>query len=264
MNWIAGKSYEYMAGDTAVVLSIPHCSSAIPQPYAESMTVEALKSSDTDWYVDQLYDFAVSFNVPIIKAKYSRYIIDLNREPSGKSLYPGQFTTALCPTESFSGQALYKHGLEPGPEEISSRKKGLWQPYHDQLQALIDAAHERHGYAIVFDAHSIASRVPLLFDGQLPDLNVGTNNAQSCAPSLIDTVRAVPTHGYSRVVDGRFKGGYICRHYGNPQHNVHSLQLELSQATYLNEASGEWHPGKAEELQVYLKSLLQSLFSWRP
>jgi N-formylglutamate amidohydrolase len=196
----------------------------------------------------------------------SRYVADLNRDPAGVSLYPGQRTTSVCPVETFEGKALYGPGLEPDAPEIAARVETYWKPYHRELRTLVDRTVARHGYAVLLDGHSIWGRLPLLFDGDLPDINLGTNSGAACAGGLANAAEAALRDSpYSHVTNGRFKGGYITRHYGDPVRGVHALQIELNQSTYLADGSRTaWDDGKAAKLSTTLASICAALLAWRP
>lgn len=202
-----------------------------------AMTGVARELADTDWHVDSLYDFAPGLGASVIRPHASRYVIDLNRPPDNAELYPGANGTELCPTSTFAEQPLYLAGKEPGVAEIERRLQRYWHSYHQALQAELQRIHNLHGCVILFEAHSIRSLVPRLFEGQLPDLNIGTAAGNSCAPQLQAVVEncLAGQDDYSHVTNQRFKGGYITRAYGRPSEGVHALQLELSQRNYMQE-----------------------------
>ncbi len=248
------------SGHLPLLVSMPHNSSTIPSALANRMHPYAQSSPDTDWLLDSIYDFAVPMGLSLLKPHFSRYVIDLNRPEDDHSLYPGADTTGLCPINCFDRRPIYLPGQEPDEIEILGRIENYWQPYHQALQGEIERIKAEHGYVIVFEAHSIASEVPRFFEGSLPDLNLGTVGGQSCAPELQAAAEAIlKSSTYSMVSNARFQGGYITRAYGKPSEGVHSLQLELSQATYLAEDSGSWLPGKVVRLQPVLQSLLNRL-----
>lgn len=226
-------------GEQPLLISIPHMGTRIPPELAAGMTPAAALRADTDWHLEQLYDFADAMGATVLQANYSRYVIDLNRPPGGESLYPGQTTTSLCPTETFPGEPLYLDGKAPGPEDIAQRLETYWRPYHAQLQAELSRLRSLHGAVLLWEAHSIASHLPRLFEGKLPDFNLGTNEGRSCAVAVQEAVGTAAANAagsqYSWVLNGRFKGGYITRHYGQPQDNIHAVQLEICQSTYMNE-----------------------------
>jgi N-formylglutamate amidohydrolase len=251
-------------GDAPLLVSVPHAGTRLPGELAARLTQAGRALVDTDWEVDRLYAFARELGATMLVAHVSRYAIDLNRDPQGVSLYPGAHTTALCPTETFEGEPLYVAGAEPDGGEIAQRRATYWDPYHDALQAELHRLRAAHGYALLLDAHAIWGRLPLLFEGELPDLNFGTNDGRSCDPAMTEVaVGALGGSSYSHVVDGRFKGGYITRRYGNPAHEVHALQLELNARTYLADGSRTaWDAAKAEALIVVLRRICEALLFW--
>lgn len=256
--------YSCIRGSSALVLSIPHSGTRVPGPIAARMTPEARELPDTDWRVDDLYDFAANLGATVVKANYSRYVVDLNRPPDGSPLYPGQAGTGLCPTTQFDGRPVYLPGRGPDAAEMERRRLQFWQPYHDRLKAELDHARERHGKAILSDCHSIAPVVPRLFEGRLPSLNLGTNNGLSCEPELQRRVVAeLAGSGYDYAVNARFIGGFITRGYGQPQQGRHALQMEIAQDTYMDGASPEaYSPGRAAALKSCLRRVLHALLEW--
>jgi len=251
-------------GDAPLVMSIPHVGEAIPQDLAAGMTPEALAVPDTDWYLDRLYDFAGALGPTVLQARFSRYVIDLNRDPDGKPLYPGASNTELVPTTSFDDRPLYR-GAIPDAEEIARRRSAFWTPYHDRLAASLDAVRERFGIAVLFDCHSIRSRVPRFFDGRLPDFNLGTGGGASCDPDLAARLAAVlgADPRFTLAVDGRFKGGYITRRYGRPDAGVHAFQLELAQVTYADEGPPcRFDETLAADVRPALREMLEAARDW--
>ena len=217
---------------------------------------------DTDWHVRQLYEFAEGLGATVIAARYSRYVVDLNRASTDESLYDGQVATGLCPQKTFDGDAIYRDGEGVTAEEQQARVTDYWQPYHDRIAELLAGARERFGYALLWDAHSIPSEVPRLFDGRLPALNIGTNDGRSCAGSITRAVTGIASgSGYSTVVDGRFRGGHITRHFGAPQDNVHAIQLELSQRNYMDEIELGYDAERAARLAVTIEAMLRAFLS---
>ena len=253
------KSYDLVTGKIGMLISMPHNGQLIPDSIAATMTNTGHKVPDTDWYMDKLYDFAQGLGISIIKPKYSRYVIDLNRNIDGINLYPGANSTELCPTTAFDLSPLYISGQEPDEAEIKRRIELYWQPYHQALNDTLAQMKAQFGKVILLDAHSILSHVPRFFDGQLPDFNFGSANGESCSSELINKIAMLDLSPYSSVVNGRFKGGYITRGYGNPKENIHAVQLELSQHTYMDEPSDRYNEQKAaqvkEKLQVFVKCL---------
>jgi len=252
-------------GDTPLVMSIPHVGEAIPPDLAAGMTPDALTVPDTDWYLDRLYDFAGALGATVLKARYSRYVIDLNRDPEGRPLYPGASNTELVPTTGFDDAPLYKRGAAPDAKDVARRRAAFWTPYHDRLAATLERVRGRFGIAVLFDCHSIRSHVPRFFDGRLPDFNLGTGGGTACDPDLTARLAAVlgADPRYSLAVDGRFKGGYITRHYGRPGAGVHAFQLELAQVTYAEEGPPcVFDDGLAAEVRPALKRMLETARNW--
>lgn len=256
--------FDYTSGTLPIILSIPHAGTEVPGHIVEHMTDKAKLIPDTDWHVHRLFEFAKDSGIHIIKARYSRYVVDLNRDPEDHSLYPGQFTTGLCPVNLFDGSAIYKPDAAPNASEIRERVRDYWKPYHAKLDELISSSLFQHGCAVLFDAHSIASQVPNLFEGTLPELNLGTNDGRSCCLALHDALSYVCEKSpYTHVVNGRFKGGYITRHYGNPLRNVQAMQLEISQSTYMeNYPSFAYDEVRAKKLEKTLEQFLKTLRQW--
>ena len=244
-------------GTAPLIISIPHAGTMIPDEIKAWMTSEALRLPDTDWHIPQLYDFAIAMGVTIISARYSRYVIDLNRPPDNAALYPGQTKVSLCPDEIFEG------GSEPDEKETSQRLATYWRPYHDELRQQIERLKQEHGYAVLYDAHSIKGDLPRLFEGRLPDMNLGTAKGTSCAPAMEQAAyKAAQNCSYSSILNGRFIGGYITRHYGDPAHDVHALQMELVRENYMNEDDFSFSKERAQNLRIALKSVLQSILDW--
>lgn len=254
-------------GHLPLLVSVPHCGTELPCPLAARLMPRARELEDTDWHLQRLYAFAAERGASLLAPRYSRYLIDLNRPPDDTCLYPGANTTGLVPLRSFCGDALYLPGRAPDDAEIRSRRELYWQPYHDALRGELARLKEAHGYALLLDGHSIRSRLPWLFEGKLPDLNLGTASGASCAAPLrerlgdwLDTVR-----GYTHVVDGRFKGGYITRAYGRPADGVHAVQLEMCWSCYMDERPPfTIDPVRADGLGAVLRSLVSCLLDWKP
>jgi N-formylglutamate deformylase len=254
-------------GAGPLLVSMPHPGTALPAAIRERLAPRAQATPDTDWHLDRLYDFAAGLGASVLRATQSRYVIDLNRPPDDASLYPGRTTTDLCPLTDFDGVPLYLEGRAPGAAEVAQRRAAFWQPYHDALHTELGRIAARHGYALLYDAHSIRSVVPRLFDGVLPDLNLGTDGGRTAAPSLIEAVAAVcrSAPGFTFVADGRFRGGYITRHYGRPEDGIHAIQMELAQYRYMDESpSWTYQPGRAALLKGVLRSVLGRMLEWRP
>jgi len=251
-------------GKTPLLISIPHMGTFLPPDVKRRMTPEALALPDTDWHVDKLYWFAESMGASLLMATHSRYVVDLNRPMDDGHLYPGQVKTGLCPLETFDGQPLYVEGEEPEEIEKVNRVASYWQPYHESLEEELKRLKATYGYAILYDAHSIRTEVPRLFDGKLWDLNLGTAHDTSCDPGMSQAALAAASGGaYSAVLNGRFVGGHITRHYGQPANDIHAIQMELTWGNYMDEtAPYPYRPDKAEKLQVQLKQVLEALLAW--
>lgn len=258
-------TYRFRSGETPVLLSIPHGGTRIPPELAARMTDAATAIPDTDWHLDRLYDFAASLGVGILAADYSRYVIDLNRSPDGAALYRGADNTELCPTTTFERLPMYRDGEAPGQHEVEERIRTYWRPYHDRLEAELKTLKARFGTAVLFDAHSIRSRVPRFFEGRLPDFNLGTADGASAPSHLSGRLMNVLSSSdrYGAILDGRFKGGYITRHYGKPAEKVHAVQLELAQATYMEEKPPfAYRPEAAAEVRPILERFVAALVDW--
>lgn len=245
-------------GTLPLLISVPHDGRQIPAEIRARMTDVGQAIPDTDWHVERLYDFTTSLGASKVVAKFSRYVVDLNRASSDESLYPGQVATGLCPLQTFAGEDIYREGGVDAAEQ-QQRVADYWLPYHQKIRDELDALRNEHGYALLWDAHSIPSCVPRLFDGELPELNLGSNRTASCTADIETAVAtAAAASDYSAVVNGRFQGGYITRHYGEPDKHVHALQLEIAQRAYMDEASGEYDVAKAAALRDTLTILLES------
>jgi N-formylglutamate deformylase len=253
------SSYHLSKGQLGMLISMPHNGQSIPDDIAKLMTDKGQKVPDTDWYMDKLYDFAQGLGISIIKPKYSRYVIDLNRDISGVNLYPGANSTELCPTTAFDLSPLYLDDKEPDEQEIKRRIELYWQPYHQAIKDTLASMKQQFGRVVLLDAHSILSQVPRFFEGQLPDFNFGNASGQSCNSELIEQVEQLDLSPYSSVVNGRFKGGYITRAYGKPDNGIHALQLELSQHTYMDEPSDHYNETKAEQVKEKLQCFVRCL-----
>jgi N-formylglutamate deformylase len=254
-------------GSAPLLVSVPHVGTRIPDELKPRLVERALAAEDADWHLDRLYGFARDLGASLIVPRYSRYVIDLNRPPENRPMYAGANNTELCPTRFFSGDALYRDGQAPGEAEIGARLARYWRPYHDALGAELGRLRRQHGHVLLWEGHSIKSVLPWLFDGKLPDLNLGTAGGASCAPSLRDALMRVlaAQDRYTHVTDGRFKGGYITRHYGQPQQGVHAVQLEMCWSTYMHERPPyEVDPARAALLAPVLRELLDTALAWRP
>ncbi|TPD59253.1 N-formylglutamate deformylase [Emcibacter nanhaiensis] len=255
--------YHFTPGSAPLLVSMPHVGTEIPPAIADSMTDDARAVPDTDWHVDRLYDFLGDMDLPVIRARYSRYVVDLNRDAEGAALYPGQSETEVCPGSSFDHKPLYTSGQGVDPAEAARRIGLYWRPYHDRLRQELDRIRGDYGYALLWDAHSIRSVVPRFFAGQLPDLNIGTGGGSACAAGTAEAILAVgQASSYSTVLNGRFKGGYITRHYGEPAHNIQAVQMEISQTTYMEEDPPyAFDEAKAEILRPVLRNMMQQFMA---
>jgi N-formylglutamate deformylase len=251
--------YIFHLGYAPLLVSIPHAGTFIPETLRARLTPAAQRVPDTDWHLEQLYDFAKALGASILLATHSRYVVDLNRPPDNQNLYPGQDTTGLCPVDTFDKEALYRNSSDvPEPQEVEQRKSSYWQPYHDQLLRELERLRSKFDQVVLWDAHSIRSVVPRFFDGRLPDMNLGTANGDSCASALANRLLSIgQASAYSTVLNGRFKGGYITRHYGQPSRGIHAVQLEMTQITYMNEAPPfAYRSDRAKDVKPCLKAFL--------
>ena len=229
--------YTLHPGTTPLLLSLPHVGTALPGWLVPRLAERALQVEDTDWHLERLYAFAREIGASLIVPRHSRYVIDLNRPPENAPMYPGANNTELCPTRFFNGDPLYAEGMAPSVGQRAARREAYWLPYHEALQAEIARLRDEHGFVLLWDAHSIRSEIPWLFDGRLPDLNIGTADGASADASIAQAVvaAAATTPAFSHVLNGRFKGGYITRRYGRPAERVHAVQLEMCQSVYMQE-----------------------------
>ena len=250
--------FSFYEGSSPLLISVPHDGIHLPPDIRARMTPAGEALPATDGHVAELYGFARELGASMLVANYSRYVVDLNRPATDEALYAGQVATGLCPLQTFSGDAIYE-SASVGADEIAERVERYWRPYHDKLSRTLAQIRDRHGIALLWDAHSIASVVPRLFDGELPELNLGTNGGRSCAAEIAGRVADVAAAGdYSYVVNGRFQGGYITRHYGDPGGDVHAMQLELAQRVYLNETTTTFDARKAARLRDTLRPMLDA------
>lgn len=257
--------FSFQSGKTPLLVSIPHAGTDVPPMISNRFTPQAHQLADTDWFVDRLYHWVSEAGAGLLVANYSRYVIDMNRPADNSALYSG-FGSGLVPQQSFDGSPLYRVGKYPGKTECKQRLAQFWQPYHEKLAAELQALKNRFGYAVLLDAHSIRSKVPMLFDGTLPDLNLGSHRGASANPGLISaSITALSKDaGYSVVLDGRFKGGYITRNYGQPHENIHALQLEMAQSVYMREYPPEYDQVLATKILPVLRGFLATLLEWSP
>jgi N-formylglutamate deformylase len=251
--------YTLHQGSTPLLVSMPHIGTEIPSDLRDRYVPRALEAEDTDWHLARLYDWLPHMGASVLQPKISRYVIDLNRPPDDTPMYPGASNTELCPTRFFTGDALYREGCEPDADERARRRETYWQPYHDALAHELERIKARHGFALLWDAHSIRSRIPWLFEGELPALNIGTAGDTSADEKITRSIaNAARRHpDVSHVVNGRFKGGYITRHYGRPPSDIHAVQLEMCQKLYMSESSPWGYDEKlADEIRPVVREMV--------
>ena len=251
-------------GEGPLVLAMPHTGTFVPPEVWADLNDRGRQLADTDWHLDRLYGGLVP-DATIIGANFHRYVIDANRDPSGASLYPGQNTTGLCPLTDFEGRPIYREGREPDEDEVA-RRLGLYHaPYHAALASELERVRQAHGIVVLYDCHSIRSRIAFLFDGQLPDLNIGTNNGVTCALAMEQAVARICSEapGFTSVLNGRFRGGWTTRHYGRPEHGMHAIQMELAQHTHLKDEAAPfaYDARRADRLRPHLKAALEALIA---
>jgi N-formylglutamate deformylase len=260
-------TFELHQGTSPLLVSLPHNGVEIPEAIRAKLKPSAHGAPDTDWFVDRLYAFAKVIGASILKPRYSRYVIDLNRSPDDVSLYPGQNTTGLCPLKAFTGESIYLDGQQPDHDEIVSRRTQYWQPYHSALHAEILRIKHQHGKALLWEGHSIRPELPYLFEGRLPDFNLGTAGGASLPDQFLAPIEALlaAQSQYSWVSNGRFKGGYITRHYAVPEQRIFAIQLELAQSAYMDESMSAFDPQKAAPVQVIIENMMRTaLLSMAP
>lgn len=247
-------------GTAPLLVSVPHDGTFVPDDIAQRLTPAARRVPDTDWHIARLYAFARELGASMIVPTHSRYVVDLNRSEDDVSLYPGQNTTGLCPVVRFSGEPVYLQGREPTPDEIAERVERYWRPYHQALRMELDRLWAVHGRAVLWEGHSIRGELPFLFQGRLPDMNLGTAGGTSCSPALQQRLEAVLAgqEEFDSVVNGRFKGGHITRHYGDPASGIEAVQMETSQRAYMDEASFAYNEAKAARAQALIRRLLET------
>ena len=254
------ESFRFRAGHIPLLVSMPHTGTHIPGEIKKRLNSAGLAMPDTDWHLEKLYDFLEDLGASVLVAKNSRYVIDLNRPPDNANLYPGQDTTPLVPVDTFHREPIYRRGSEPDPDEVAQRVETYWKPYHARLAAELERLSEKFDYALLWDAHSIFSEVPRFFAGKLTELNLGTADGRSCGAGIGEgLMRKVA--GYGAVLNGRFKGGYITRTYGDPANGVHAVQLEVSEATYMNESPPfRFDKALATRLRPQLRALIEEFY----
>ncbi|MEC3861745.1 N-formylglutamate deformylase [Mesobacterium sp. TK19101] len=253
---------EVSRGDLPVILALPHTGTDLPDEVRAALSPVGLALADTDWHIDRLYDGLLP-GATVVRTGTHRYAVDVNRPPDGESLYPGQNTTALCPLTDFDGRPLYRDGHQPDAAEIARRRDAFHAPYHAALSLELQRLRSKHGAVLLYDCHSIRSRIPYLFDGTLPDFNIGTADGQSCAPDIEQAALRIAqgATGYRTVLNGRFKGGWTTRHYGRPADGIHAIQMELAQSAYLTDEAAPWayDTPKATHLRRWLGDILAAL-----
>ena len=260
--------YTLHRGTAPLLVSLPHVGTEIPPDIAATLQPRALQVEDADWHLDQLYAFVKDLGASLLMPRYARYVVDLNRPPENTPMYPGANNTELVPTRFFTGEPLYRDGMAPDDAEVAWRVASYWRPYHDTLAAELARLQAEHGHATLFDGHSIQAELPWLFEGRLPDLNLGTAGGTSCAPALRERFAQVlaahtANSAHSHVIDGRFKGGYITRHYGRPAQGWHAVQMEMCWHCYMRPPH-EYDAQRAAQVQPALRGLAQALITWRP
>nr|WP_298684178.1 N-formylglutamate deformylase [uncultured Dongia sp.] len=262
---MTSHAYDFIPGSSPLLISMPHVGIELMPEVAAGLAEPAKELCDTDWHLPILYDFAREMGASLLIARWSRFNIDLNRPSDDKPLYTTA-TTGLYPDILFDGQPLFVPGKIPGAEIRARALDEIWHPYHNRIGAELERLHSEHGHAVLFDAHSIKGFVPRLFDGQLPDFNLGTNDGKSCAADLTARLaQACDAPDYTHVVNGRFKGGHITRHYGDPAHGIHAVQLELAQRTYMREEPPfNYQAALAARVQAVLARFVETMVNWRP
>jgi len=251
--------FSHTVGKLPLLITIPHDGRELMPGQEARMTAAGLALPDTDWFVKDLYKFAADLGASVIAANYSRYVVDLNRPADDAALYPGQLSTGLCPSQTFAGEEIYVEGESVGSVEQKERTERYWRPYHDEISSALDHLRGEFGYALLWDAHSIASEVPLLFPGVLNDINIGSDSGKSCAAHCESSVmRVAEKSDYSSVLNGRFRGGYTTRHYGDPENGVSALQLELSQRCYMHEGELKYDAGLARNVSATIEDMLNA------
>ena len=262
---------EVARGPAPLLVSIPHTGTEIPPEIEAGLVSPWLARKDTDWWIEKLYDFAGGLGATTVRTTISRTVIDVNRDPSGASLYPGRATTGLCPTETFDGEPLYRPGREPGEAEIARGRRLYFDPYHAAVAAEIARLRKAHPRIVLYDCHSIRSVVPRLFDGELPHMNIGTSSGASCDSELQRQIEEVCAGSrFSWVANGRFKGGWITRHYGRPEEGVHAVQMELACRGYMEEppevSQASWPPHfstrGSESLKIVISEVMDACLAW--
>ena len=258
--------FKFTEGSMPLVVDVPHAGTYIPEQLANRMTPEALRTPDTDWHQDRLYDFALDMGAAMLVATHSRYVIDLNRPEDDISLYPGKDTEGLLPLKTAANEPVYLEGCAPTDVEKEQRRETYYRPYHQRLNTALQAAKAEHGYALLWDAHSIKSHLPRFFDGRLWDLNLGTNNGATCDPSLELALETIASEsGFTYAMNERFVGGHITRHYGDPANSIHAVQMEMCWSTYMDETYPyAYRDDLAEVVRPILERMLRAMIDFQP
>ena len=257
--------YRYARGQSPLVVSMPHVGTYAPPSVARTFSDAAAQRPDTDWHLPRLYDFLGEIDATVITATHSRYVIDVNRPPDDQSLYPGQDVPGLCPLDSFDKRPVYREGQAPDAEEVRRRRIRYWEPYHRRLAAELARVRAAHGVAMLWEAHSIISEAPRFFVGRLPEFNLGTASGASCDAALAQRLlnNLLRYTGYYAVLNGRFKGGYITRHYGKPEHGIHAIQMEMSTSLYIHERCPfPFREDLAKRVRPILREQLELVTTW--
>ncbi len=249
-----------------ILVSVPHSGTEFPEDLEKFFKEKFRKDpEDTDWLVHKVYDFLPSLGIPVLHAKYSRYVVDLNRDPDDVALYnDDRFITGLFPTHSFTKEALYKD--KSTQEEALSEFDRKWRmdrfywPYYRAIQSHLTEKRDQHKAALLFDAHSIARSVPSLSAEPFPDLVLGTQMGFTADKKLIDAALEVLERSPYKVShNDPFRGGNITRNHGNPEMGFHAMQLEMCQDLYLAEDGRSLDPEKTEQLRNTLSLLFREL-----
>ncbi len=260
MNFKIIPAYEK---EIPILISVPHCGTDFPDELKDQYNPQLIAApDDTDWFVHQLYGFAPAMGMTMIHAQYSRWVIDLNRDPQSKPLYTdGRIITALCPTTTFLGEPLYlDHRKEVAQEEISRRLNHYFYSYHQKVEEHLTRLKNKFGKVLLWDCHSIRQMVPTIQKEKFPDLILGDADGTSASPGLIESALSVLDHdSYSVSHNHPFKGGYLTRHFGKPQNNIHALQLEMSKVNYLDDSETKYDNVRAGKMQELLKKTFGKL-----
>jgi N-formylglutamate deformylase len=251
--------FDFHSGSLPLLISVPHAGTTVPDDLLHRFTSVGQRLPDTDWHVDRLYEFARELGASLLVANYSRYVVDLNRAPDSNPLYETSPSSPVCAAATFAGESIYVGDQSPDREEVQARVATYWRPYHAQIEAELRRMHERFGYAVLWDAHSVASEVPALFAGVLPEFNLGTRDGAACPPAIANGLLDLLTEDgeFGAVLDGRFRGGYITQNYGRPAQRTFAVQLELAQRAYLEEGTHpDWRVDRARRVQELIARLL--------